>query len=63
MLAVKEQVSASTQTQALSAVVFLYRAVLGQEIGAIAGVPRARASHHVPVVLPGRSCVGGSYTG
>ncbi len=51
MLAVKEQVSASTQTQALSAVVFLYRAVLQQEIGAIAGVPRARASHHVPVVL------------
>lgn len=51
MLASKELVSASTQTQALSAVVFLYRAVLRQEIGELAGVPRARASTHVPVVL------------
>lgn len=51
MLASKERVSASTQTQALSAVVFLYRAVLRQEIGELAGVPRARASTHVPVVL------------
>jgi integron integrase len=51
MLAVREGVSASTQTQAMSAVVFLYRAVLRLEIGEIAGVPRARASKHVPVVL------------
>jgi integron integrase len=51
MLAVREGVSASTQTQALSAIVFLYRAVLRQEIGDVAGVPRARASKHVPVVL------------
>lgn len=51
MLATKERVSASTQTQALSAVVFLYRAVLRQEIGELASVPRARASTHVPVVL------------
>jgi len=50
-LAVERQVSASTQTQALSAVLFLYRAVLKQDIGEIAGVPRARASQHVPVVL------------
>jgi integron integrase len=51
MLAAKEQVSASTQTQALSAVVFLYRAVLRKDIGELAGIPRARASTHVPVVL------------
>ncbi len=51
MLASKERVSASTQTQALSALVFLYRAVLRQEIGDLAGIPRARASTHVPVVL------------
>lgn len=51
MLASKERVSASTQTQALSALVFLYRAVLRQEIGELSGIPRARASTHVPVVL------------
>ncbi len=51
MLASKARVSASTQTQALSAVLFLYRAVLRQEIGELAGIPRARASTHVPVVL------------
>ena len=32
-LAVKEQVSASTQNQALCALLFLYRHVLGKEIG------------------------------
>jgi Phage integrase, N-terminal SAM-like domain len=32
-LAVKEQVSASTQNQALSALLFLYRIVLNQELG------------------------------
>jgi len=51
MLATKERVSASTQTQALSALVFLYRAVLRMEIGELAGVPKARSSTHVPVVL------------
>jgi len=32
-LAVKEKVSASTQNQALSALLFLYRHVLGREVG------------------------------
>jgi integron integrase len=50
-LAVVDSVAASTQTQALSALLFLYRFVLHQEIGSIDGVPRARASTHVPVVL------------
>ena len=32
-LAVKEKVSASTQNQALSALLFLYRHVIGREVG------------------------------
>ncbi len=40
-LAVKEKVSASTQNQALSALLFLYRHVLGQEVGGSGrGYPR-----------------------
>ncbi len=35
-LAVKEKVSASTQNQALSALLFLYRHVLGHEVGDLA---------------------------
>jgi integron integrase len=50
-LAAEERVSASTQNQALSAVLFLYRAVLVIELGPIETVPRARAPEHVPVVL------------
>ena len=34
-LSVKDRVSASTQTQALSALLFLYRHVLGKEIGTL----------------------------
>jgi len=49
-LAVEKQVSASTQNQALSAVLFLYRHVLGRELGAV-DVPRAYAPTRVPVVL------------
>ena len=50
-LAVKEHVSASTQTQALSALVFLYRHVLGRDIGLLEGVVRAKRLARVPVVL------------
>jgi integron integrase len=50
-LAVELQVAASTQNQALSGVLFLYREVLHQEIGVIELVPRARTPTHVPVVL------------
>ena len=50
-LAVTDKVSASTQTQALSALLFLYRHVLGREVGDLGGVVRARVSHRVPVVL------------
>jgi integron integrase len=50
-LAVKEHVSASTQTQALSALVFLYRHVLERDIGLLEGVVRAKRPGRVPVVL------------
>ncbi len=50
-LAVNEQVSASTQNQALSAVLFLYRNVLGRQVGELGGVIRARRERHLPVVL------------
>ena len=50
-LAVERRVAASTQNQALSAVLFLYRAVLRQEVGAVELLPRARMPAKVPVVL------------
>lgn len=50
-LASHRRVSASTQNQALSAVLFLYRDVLHIEIGSIEHVPRARMPVRVPVVL------------
>ena len=50
-LAVADKVSASTQNQALSALLFLYRHVLGRPVGDLGGVVRARVSHRVPVVL------------
>ena len=48
-LAVKEKVSASTQT--LSALLFLYRHVLGREVGTLEGLIRARKPRPLPVVL------------
>ena len=50
-LATNRRVSASTQNQALSALLFLYRNVLRIEIGSIEHVPRARMPVRVPVVL------------
>ena len=50
-LAVEGKVSASTQNQALSALLFLYRRVLGRELGGLEGVVRARAAETLPVVL------------
>ena len=41
-LAVERHVSVSTQNQALSAVLFLYRDVLGIDVGTVGQVPRAR---------------------
>jgi len=44
-------VSASTQTQALSALLFLYREVLRMRVGWLDGVARARQPERLPVVL------------
>ena len=50
-LATARRVSSSTQNQALSALLFLYKHVLGIEVQAIKQVPRAKMPHRVPVVL------------
>jgi len=50
-LAVNEHVSASTQNQALCALVFLYRRVLGRDLEALDDLDRAKAPRRLPVVL------------
>jgi integrase len=45
------RVSASTQNQALNALLFLYREVLNKQIGFVDGVLRAKWPHPLPVVL------------
>jgi integrase len=50
-LAVHGQVSASTQNQALCALVFLYHHVLGQNLGWLDDVVRAKRPQRLPVVL------------
>lgn len=49
-LAVKEHVIASTQNQALCALLFLYRRVLEREIGDLGEVIRARKPKRMPIV-------------
>jgi integron integrase len=50
-LAVVGQVSSSTQNQALSAILFLYREVLGIELPWLNDVVRAKLSQRLPMVL------------
>ena len=50
-LATRLNVSASTQNQAFSAILFLYRTVLGRELKGLQGTPRAKLPERVPVVL------------
>jgi len=50
-LAVSRKVSSSTQNQALCALVFLFRDVLGQELGDISGMVWAKRGNKLPVVL------------
>jgi integron integrase len=50
-LAVDAKVSASTQNQALSGLLFLYRYVFGLDLGDLGDVVRARKSHHIPIVM------------
>jgi hypothetical protein len=50
-LAEERQVAASTQNQALNALVFLYEQVLGEPLGTIGDFTRAKRPRHLPVVL------------
>jgi integron integrase len=50
-LAVKEKLAASSQNQALAALLFLYRTVLGGDVGSLEGVVRAHRPRRLPVVL------------
>jgi len=50
-LAVQKRVSASTQNQALSALLFLYKHILEQELGWVSDVVRAHRPQHLPTVL------------
>lgn len=50
-LATERDVAASTQNQALSALLFLYKEVLGVELGWLGEVERARRPQRLPVVL------------
>ena len=50
-LAIKKNVTASTQNQALCAIVFLYRHVLNRDIGLLDGLIRAKRPGRLPVVL------------
>ena len=50
-LAVEEKVAASTQNQALCALLFFFKQVLGKDVGMIDGVVRANRPQRLPVVL------------
>jgi hypothetical protein len=56
-LAVHRRASASTQNQALCALVFLYRKVLELEMPALDGLERAQRPQHLPNVLSRRDVV------
>lgn len=50
-LAVKGNVAASTQNQALNAILFLYREVLKRDVGWLDEVERAKKPSRLPVVF------------
>lgn len=52
-LANARKVAASTQNQALCAILYLYREVLDAPLGLVTGVDRARRPQNLPVVLTG----------
>jgi integron integrase len=56
-LAVERRVSASTQNQALCALVFLYDRVLDLRMPELVGLERARRPYHLPAVLSRREVV------
>ena len=50
-LAVQKKVAASTQNQALSAILFLYKKVLSQEIGWLGNLQKAKKPERLPLVF------------
>ena len=50
-LAIDRQVTASTQNQALNALVFLYQHILQRPLGDLDGFVRAKRPQRLPVVL------------
>src|SRR4249919_884427 len=50
-LATRGRVAASTQNQALAAILFLYQQVLGRELDWLSGVIHAKRPERLPVVL------------
>ena len=50
-VAVDRQLSASSQNQALAALMFLYRHVLGRQLEELGGITRAKTPTNLPVVL------------
>ena len=50
-LAIERNVAASTQNQALSALLFLYKEVLAQELPWLDGIARAKTPARIPAVL------------
>jgi len=50
-LAMRQHVSASTQNQAFSALLFLFREVLGRKLEQLDDTPRAKRSVRLPVIL------------
>ena len=51
ILAVKENVSSSTQNQALQAILFLYKQILKRDVGWINEIERVARAKHIPVVF------------
>jgi integron integrase len=50
-LAINKHVSASTQNQALNAIIFLYKQVLKKELGSLDDIERAKRPRRLPVVF------------
>lgn len=57
-IAVNDQVAASTQNQALSALLFLYREVLRQELDLAVDAVRAKRSRYLPTLLTKEEVLG-----
>lgn len=55
-LATQREVAAGTQNQAMHAILFLYKQVLGIDLPWLDGITRAKPSKKLPVVLTPREC-------